>query len=154
MPSFLKVPASAPVRRAPRPQPPAPTSLGQGCRLVAPATHPTSPLQLRSPAALRAGGCRRSLPLGLLHLATPVGFSASSKKNAEIAWQNPQFSPSAAVQHLSPYLGGLGGLPGKGAVAWPACRETHAGFVCAGAPSPSSPQMVRSHDCTVKIELV
>lgn len=51
---------------------------------------------------------------------------------------------------LSPYLGLLGGccshcLPGKEAVAWPACWETHAGFVCAPPELPPDGAIARLH---------
>lgn len=155
MPSFLRVPGSRPMRPAPHP--------AQAWARDAVPLHPPP---------------TRHLPLGWAHeqprhpadiaIRRPLGYLAAcaaqvgcAPKNAEIAWQPPpshtHLSPSAEVRPLSPYRGDSGGCrcrPGKEAVAWPARWEPHAGFVCAGAPSPSSPQMVRSHDCTVKIELV
>lgn len=126
------------------------TRLGQGCRLMTPTTRLI--VLISSPAIRQISLCTSTR---LLHCATQVGSSVHSKK-LQILLGNfhhqQRFGISACIwgdsggcsSHLS---------PGKEAVAG-LCVGSRAGFVCAGAPSPSSPQMVRSHDCTVKIELV
>lgn len=87
------------------------------------------------------------------------GLQRALQKMQQSLGKTPAFHRQQRFNISARIWGDSGGcrshcLPGKEAVAWPVCWETHAGFVCAGAPSPSSPQMVRSHDCTVKIELV
>lgn len=85
--------------------------LGRGRCLLAPTTHPTSPIYLCSLAATQSGRYRRSPPLALLHCTTQVAFSVHSKKMQELLGKSPAFHRQQRFSISARFLGGLGELP-------------------------------------------
>lgn len=125
--------------------------LGRGCRLMTPTTRL---IVLISSPAIR----QISLTLGYCTVQLRWASAGAPKKKQILCGTRPNFHHRQRFSISACIWGDPGGCsshlwPGKEAVPG-LCVGNHAGFVCAGAPSPSSPQMVRSHDCTVKIELV